>query len=457
MACLESTSPRQTLTQSLNIAVIGGGWAGLAAAITAIERGHRVSLFEASRVWGGRARAIEAPAAGYPSLDNGQHILIGAYRQTLTCMQTVGIDLDSVLWRLPLNLKNQYQQGLALADWPFPFNLIAGIAGASAWRLQDKLSLLRASWRWQRMKFECDDTLTVADLCRGVSPTVWRDLIEPLCVSALNTPAHEASGRVFLRVMNDALFGPPGSSDVLLPKVDLGQLFPQAAIQWLQARGARCHLGTRIQALTHLPNLDTTRPGTWRVESQEFDHVVLATPAKEAARCVAPFNLEWTETAQQLTHEAIATVYIQAPMDFKLPQPMLALKSSESWTPADGPQNVEAQFVFDRGLMYPEAKTPGLLAFVASATRAEKTQLESAVMRQAEALIATLRPTSQQTERLSIVQTVIEKRATFACTPGLRRPTHQPCVHLSVCGDYVVGPYPATLEGAVMSGVQAIP
>jgi predicted NAD/FAD-binding protein len=92
------------LTQARKIAVIGAGWAGLAAAITAVQAGHQVTLFEASRQWGGRARSLPLTHNGRSTtLDNGQHILIGAYQQTLALMRTVGVDLEAALWRMPLN------------------------------------------------------------------------------------------------------------------------------------------------------------------------------------------------------------------------------------------------------------------------------------------------------------------------------------------------------------------
>jgi hypothetical protein len=60
-------------------------------------------------------------------------------------------------------------------------------------------------------------------------------------------------------------------------------------------------------------------------------------------------------------------------------------------------------------------------------------------------------------EDFKVVQTVVEKRATFACTPNLERPSAMPCQGITVCGDYVQGPYPATLEGAIISAIQAVP
>ena len=81
------------------VAVVGGGWAGLAAAVTLAERGAPVTVFEASRSLGGRARRVSIDGI---DLDNGQHVLIGAYRETLRLMRLVGVDPDELLVRFPL-------------------------------------------------------------------------------------------------------------------------------------------------------------------------------------------------------------------------------------------------------------------------------------------------------------------------------------------------------------------
>ena len=444
---MESASAWTTLSQPLKIAIVGAGWAGLAAAITATQKGHQVSLIEASKFWGGRARSIHTHAKDFPPLDNGQHILIGAYHKTLSMMQTVGIHLETAFWRRPLHLRYLDGSGLSLPNKSFPINLLQGIAFNPCWSARDKWQLLKTAWQWQGMNFECAEDLTVSDLCQNMTRTVWQDLMEPLCVSALNTPAHEASGKVFLRIMKDALFGPAGSSDLLLPRLDLGELFPHAAIKWLEKNGVSCHSGQRIESIVDLGSTPN-EPKRWQIGDDKFDHLVIATPAWDAAHLLEPFNAAWAATAHQLKHETIATVYVQAPLDFKLPDSMLALRTA---------QGSPAQFAFDRGQIYTEAGTPGLLAFVVSANKLSKEEVTLQVMAQLRALLIQLDQDAWHIEAFKVIQTVVEKRATFACTPHLNRPSARPCPGITVCGDYVAGPYPATLEGAVISGIQAVP
>ncbi|MGB4585213.1 MAG: hydroxysqualene dehydroxylase HpnE [Rhodoferax sp.] len=428
----------------MKIAVIGAGWAGMSAAVKATGAGHQVTVFEATQALGGRARALpDSPDRVLPDgsplrLDNGQHILIGAYTETLQLMRLVGIAPEAALLDMPMTLKFPDDQGLQFAAWPTPLDALGGILQARGWSLADKGALLRAALGWKIKGFMCADTLTVADLCQRLPPRIKAELIEPLCVSALNTAPAQASAQVFLRVMQDALFGVPGGSRLLLPRVDLSALFPDAAARWVLERGGRLKLGQRLESLQR-------QGAQWLVQAELFDAVLLGTSAPHAAQIVSASALDahpatvakaqqWVESARALRFEAIATVYAWAPQA-ALPQAMLALRSSAT---------CPAQFVFDRGQLGGPA---GLLAFVVSAAQGERTTLQAQVLAQARAQLGLA---------LQPVQTVVEKRATFACTPGLQRPPSAIAPGLLACGDYVAGPYPATLEGAVRSGCAAV-
>ncbi|SFP74945.1 squalene-associated FAD-dependent desaturase [Variovorax sp. OK605] len=409
-------------------AVIGAGWAGLACAVEATRLGHAVTLFEAAPMPGGRARRVDNMHG--MALDNGQHILIGAYTATLKLMRDVGVDVDSALLRLPLSLRFADGGGLKLPRLPAPFDLLAGIFTARGWTWRDKSSLLRTAIRWRLAGFRCAGTTTVAELCAGLSPRVMQELIEPLCVSALNTPVGQSSGRVFLRVLNDALFSGSGGADLLLPRADLGALLPDAALRWLTAHRAAVRIGARVRAIS-------PEAGQWRVDEDVFDQVVLACAPWDAARLVRASGLpadDWCKTTEALRFEAIATVYVRGASP--LAEPMLALRSHPATAPA--------QFAFDRGQL---GGMQGVLAMVISANEASREVLEEQVIAQAAAQLGQ--------KNLQLVQTVVEKRATFACTPGLARPSSTIAPGLQACGDYTEGPYPATLEGAVLSGLAA--
>ena len=444
------------------LSIIGAGWSGLACAVAATQAGWQVELFEAANEAGGRARSLEQNFAGLP-LDNGQHILLGAYRDALALMRTVGVNPDDVLLRLPLDLRTADSLGFKLpncllgghtnnflpASWPnsllgtldASWKLLVGVTYAKGWSALDKWRLMRACWRWQVSGFTCDATWSVHQLCEAsqLTPNVVQGLIEPLCLSALNMPLQSASAAVFLRVLHDAMFSGIGSSDLLIPKTDLGALFPQACVKWLRQHGAQVHLGRRFTQDDLAQWLAESGTTTKRA-------LVIACPAWEAARLTQTVAPTWSAQAQALSHTAIATVYLEChDAGFTgLNRPMVALRMHP---------NAPAQFVFDRGAL---CQQHGLLAAVVSASEGEREQISTQVQQQVAEQLGL--------KQLSVVQTVVEKRATFACLPHTFEGPDQAGVkpdifvapNIFACGDYVRGPYPATLEGAVRSGLQVV-
>ena len=418
------------------IAVVGAGWAGLAAAEACARAGARVTLLEATQHPGGRARSLAVrgdDGAALP-LDNGQHILIGAYVDTLALMERVGVDLGAALWPMPLALPFA-DGGLDTprwaAGWPAPLAALAAIATAGGWNGRDRAALVARLVRWRLGGFRAPAGATVSAVCAGLPPRVVDDLIEPLCVSALNLPAAQASGAVFLRVLRDAFTGRGHAgwapSALLLPRTDLGALLPTPALRWLAERGASVRLGSRVAGV-HRDG------GGWTLavcnDTLHADRVVWATGAASAAKGLSAVAPAWAAQAGALPHTAIATVW--AHHAGGLGRPMVALRG--------GP----AQFVFDRGALSPqEPRLRGVLAFVASAADGEREALQASVLAQAQ---------TQLGLAVTPLQTVVERRATFACTPGLVRPAATVAPGLWAAGDYVDGPYPATLEGAVRSG-----
>lgn len=418
--------------EPLRVAVVGGGWAGLAAAVRATALGHRVTLYEMAHQLGGRARSVAKDGL---TLDNGQHILIGAYRDTLALMQQVGVDLGAVLHRQPLTLRYPDGSGLALPPGPA---LPAFARGVWAWRdlpWQDRLGLLALAARWRLQGFRCPADMTVAQLAHRCPPRAYRELIEPLCVAALNTPAEQASAQVLLTVLRDALFGAPGAADLLLPRAPLDALLPRAAGQWLRERGADVRPGQRVMAM------QADEQGA-TVDGEAFDHVVLATPPGEAARLLSALAPGWSRDAAAFTYQPIITAWLVAP-GVRWPQPMMALRANGLHP---------AQFGFALGALGGPASTYALVVSgAADWVEAGAEATRAALLDQWHAAF----PPAQHGP-VEWLASRTEKRATFACQPGLKRSPPRPHARVSVAGDHVEGPYPATLEGAVRSGLSAV-
>lgn len=431
------------------VAVIGGGWAGLAAAVSAVERGASVTLIDMAPQLGGRARRVEVDGM---ALDNGQHILIGAYAATLDLMRTLGVDVSTCLQRGPLQLVEPDGRGLRLKAGPALPAFAAAVMRREGWSVADRLRLLATCVGWQWRGFECDSLATVESLCAGLPERIRRDLIEPLCVAALNTEARDASATVFLRVLRDSLAGGRGAADLLLPRVDLGVLMADPARRWLAASGVDIRLSRRVMSIEGPQGGDSSSmdkasaaasPSTWLVDGEPFDAVLMCTTAVEASRLASAQDAAWAAIASALRYEPIVTVYARA-AGLQLPLPMLALEASAT---------EPAQFVFDRGLLSNgDLRQRGLLAFVISGAAPW-------VSRGAEATIAaTLAQALRQlgpllaSRPIEALRLLVDKRATFACTPNLARPRSAIAPGWWAGGDYVDGPYPATLEAAVRSG-----
>ncbi|WP_025917994.1 hydroxysqualene dehydroxylase HpnE [Herminiimonas sp. CN] len=438
--------------QSKNVAVIGGGWAGCAAAVRSVQDGHQVTLYETARTLGGRARRIEIKGK---SLDNGQHILLGAYRDTLRLMAAVGVDPHRALLRLPLQMR--YPAGGNGMDFiaprlPAPLHLLVALWRSTGLRKQDKLALARFSSAARWMDWRLNDDCSVAELLQRFEQTerLIRLMWQPLCVAALNTPIQRASAQVFLAVLRDSFGARRAASDMLIPRTDLSTLFPQHAADFLLKHGATVHLGAAVHDLAQ-------QDEGWHVASGKpnasghFDAIILATPPDRASALLA--GLPQLDSVQMLRrqldsfqYEAITTCYLQYGQTVRLPMTFMALQDN----PASGSWG---QFVFDRGQLDPAHA--GLLSVVISTS-----QKAVALGRVALAgLIGTQLANTFNQPELAAPQwaTVIsEKRATFSCTPALKRPANTTSLPaLFLAGDYTASDYPATIESAVRSGVQA--
>ncbi|MBC7512944.1 MAG: FAD-dependent oxidoreductase [Herminiimonas sp.] len=441
------------------VAVVGAGWAGCAAAVELTLRGHRVTLLEAARIPGGRARGLRQTAGTAPvvsddwtdRLDNGQHILLGAYTETLRMMRAVGVDIEASLLRLPLQMR--YPPGTGGMDFvaprlPAPFHLLVALLRTRGLARADKLALARfsslARWIGWRLNQDC----TVVQLLERFNQTervtllLWR----PLCLAALNTPPERASAQVFLNVLRDSLGARRSASDMLLPRTDLSQLFPQPAARLVERHGGQVHYGVRVQAVVQAIGRRRLDTGTAALQQSEggFDAVVLATPAAETLRILTPLSVDTAAMASAC--EPITTCYLQYAPTLSLPLPFYALQDVPAlahW----------GQFVFDRGQL--DTAQAGLLAVVISAS-VQAVALDHPALGAAIALqLATVfgEPMLAAPARIKIIS---EKRATFSCTPGLAR---APCASgidgLLLAGDHVASDYPATIEAAVRSGIDA--
>jgi squalene-associated FAD-dependent desaturase len=298
----------------------------------------------------------------------------------------------------------------------------------------------------QGMKFELEQDKTVKELLFefGQDADLSLKLWEPLCIAALNTPIHKASAQVLLNVLRDALNRKRADSDMLLPRIDFTALFPQRAADYVALHGGKVHLSCGVESIDPKQDgfeLVTTEacPEHSRRSTQTFSHVICAAPPSIAAKLLRPIP-EMSKTVSQidaLEQQPIYTVYLQYPAHVRLPHPMIGLHQRFS------------QWLFDKGRI---SAQHGLLAAVISAEGIHQELRQEELVQK---VIAELREEFGIGDTPHWFKVIAEKRATFCCAPNLQRPSQQTALPtLLLAGDYTAGDYPATLEGAVQSGVR---
>lgn len=425
--------------QSKNIAIIGGGWAGCAAAVELANKSHKVTIFEASNVLGGRARHVQLHGH---DLDNGQHILLGAYAESLRLIEQVGGDRRSDFLNMPLQMR--YPPNNMCLDFLTPrifapWHLAIALFKAKGFNFADKLALMRFMSAAKWMKWELYNDCSVSEFLHRFdqTPNLMAYLWEPLCVSALNTPADQASAQVFLNVLRDSLGAKRSASDMLIPKRDLTALFPQRAATYLEQRGGRIVYGQQVRQINQIDQ-------GWEVCGEPFDAVVVAIPPMQAENLLR--NWVNVDDLSDFEYEAITTCYLQYDADVCLEQPFYALEENtdaQHW----------GQFVFDR--CHFSKNQAGMFAVVISAsTKAVSVGSDGIVAGVSSQLAQSFGQQALLTPIWS--QVITDRRATFSCHPSLKRPENKTEMdNLVIAGDYTKNPYPATLEAAVQSGIQA--
>jgi squalene-associated FAD-dependent desaturase len=370
-------------------------------------------------------------------LDNGQHLLLGCYRETLRLIELVGGNIGQDFLRLPLQLDLHGQFSLKAPHLPAPLHLLIALLKAQGLTWTERMNAAAFMLKLRRMHFRLAIDTTVAEMlaAHGQDADLTFKLWEPLCIAALNTPIHKASAQVLLNVLRDSLNRNRADSDMLLPRIDFTALFPQRAAAYIEKHGGKVCIACGVDAI--VPRHDRIELSTAQ-GTQSFSHVICAISPTVAEKLLRPVAvLEKTiEQIAKLQYQPIYTVYLQYPAHVALPHAMIGLHRCFS------------QWLFDKGRI---AGQPGLLAAVISAEGIHQ-ELDHAGL--AQRVASELRDNFGIVEQPEWFQVIAEKRATFCCSPGLQRPSQKTELpNLLLAGDYTEGDYPATLEGAVLSGI----
>lgn len=439
---MATTEPKPELSNR-QVAIIGGGWAGLAAAIELSRHPDiSVTLFEAARQLGGRARRVPFDQQ---RVDNGQHLLIGAYKETLSLIASLGQNLNEQFVRqaLDLHIRNPLQRQtlrLKAPPLPAPFHLLCAIVACRGLSFTERLRALQFGMRLFMHGFKFKGDISVADLLqRYKQPTrLVEKFWSPLCVAIMNTPIKQASAHIFLRVLHDSFRNHHHDSDLLYPCNDLGSLLPDPATEYIEKQGNTIKLGQRVTGL------EIARDKLYGilVSEQMFDadHVIIATSPQACHNLIdGHASLQYLDQQlAQYSYQPICTIYLQYPPEVTTGRHMLGMLGGHG------------QWLFDRAIY----NQPGLMAVVISSAGPHMELDNEQLIEQIKQEIALLYPDWPAAEKAMVIR---EKRATFHCSYDINRlrPENKtPVAGLWLAGDYTNTGYPATLEGAVRSGLQ---
>jgi squalene-associated FAD-dependent desaturase len=441
----------------LDAIVIGGGCAGFAAATALVEAGARVLVVEARPGLGGRATAFTDPATG-ERVDNGQHILMGCYVETLALLDRIGA-ADRVRWqsglKVPMIDRGGHHSVLSLPALPSPLHFLAGVLAWDALNWSERLSVLRIGALIKPSSASDFARRPLRELRRdrpgesvrawlekhGQAPRLCELFWEPLALAALNQSIDQADASHFIGVL-ERVFGPdPASAALVLPAVPLDELYALPARAWLEQRGSEVRVNAPAKILVEGRRLRGIRV---RDEMIDAPLVISTVPwySFHALFDVVPQGLEETvANATALASLPIVTVN-------------LWFDAAVMHEPLVGLPGRNFQWIFDRrAIVGGEVSHLSLISSGAETIVSQSNEeLTAMALREVREALPAARAA---TLRKSLA--VREKRSTFSLAPDAppRPQTRTAIDGFLLAGDWIETGLPATIESAVISGHRA--
>jgi squalene-associated FAD-dependent desaturase len=422
-----------------DVAIAGGGFAGLSAATALAEGGCRVVVCEARPRLGGRATSFTDPATG-ERVDNGQHLLIGGYVETFRLLRRVGSgDGVSLQPRLSVAFVDRTgsRSSLRSGALPAPLHLLGGLLTWSALGWRDRAAALRIGLSLRsagRLRTPCRtvrEWLTAERQTSRLIEMLW----EPLAVATLNESIDVAAPEPFIEVLV-RMFGSSRADSALgLPVVALDQLYAEPARRFVEARGGVVHVNAPATIAVGDQAVLTVRGAAVRSRA-----IICAVPWFALPEAITPAGplMQTVEAARRTPASPIVTVNVW----FDRPVMEAAFL---------GLPGRSVQWVFDKRALFGESSSH--LSLVSSGATDLVGRSNSEIVDVALAELRAALPAA----RTAVVRRAIavrEKTATFSVARGLpaRPGTRTAVPGLFLAGDWIDTGLPATIESAVVSG-----
>lgn len=433
-----------------DVLVIGGGLAGLSAAVRLTAAGRSVLLVEQRQRLGGRTASFRHEITG-DEVDNGQHLMLGCYHATLDYLRRIGAREMVAQQRslsIPFRFPDRPPVFLRTRNFPAPLHVLAGLLELDGASAAEKFSLLRlgAALLREPDNDEHLNSITVSQWLeeQGQSPYLRQLLWDVIAIGALNDTTDKISAALFVKVLRSAFFGDRNNASFVWPKKGLSTVLVDPAERFLTERGTRILKGTGVTSMAMdgdhivavvLDSGETVRPGA----------VICAVPyhdlpkfLPEPVRAALPDLTAFVSSPIVTIHLWLDAEIMTGPFTALIGSPLHWVFNRNAITGAT-----------DKGLQF--------LSIVISAAHSvvEKEKEELVAMAMAE--LKRFFPSAALARPVhSLV--IKEKRATFSPSPAMAK--HRPgpstiAKNLFLAGDWTDTKLPATIEGAVVSGEKA--
>lgn len=442
--------------------IIGGGFAGLAAGVALSSAGKRVRILEQKPYLGGRARSFTHAATG-ATVDNGQHIFMGCYHETLAFLKTIGT-LDRLRFQPQLAVHfADRQQGLTSLKCPSlppPWHLLGGVLKSNSFDFAEKLQIVRLGRALKAANttklYEELRCLTVDEwMARmGQSEKLRRNFWDLLCIAALNEDPRIAAASVFEPVLRLALFKSARDSRIGLANCGLSECYTEAATTFIHARGGEVEINRDVSGLI----LDPVKNDA----NDKPELVCRGVRLSDGSTLASGFVLSAVpcfQLARLLPHDLLTGESFFAGLAAMRPVPIISLNLwlDRDITPLEfaGLRGTTVQWFFNKGKILGSGEH--YISLVISGAHEhvhrEKEELLSLALQELRELFPRAR------EAAVLHSLVIKERfATFSASveaARLRPGSRTPVAGLYLAGDWTNTGLPATIESAVKSGYTA--
>ena len=431
------------------VVIVGGGLSGLAAAVHLSSRGIPVLLLEQRRFLGGRAYSFVDESTG-TVIDNGQHVLIAGYTRTMAFLGTIGTRDRLAVQSAPELLFHHPRRGFCsfrLPGLPSPLHLLGGMITTDLFSVPDKLRMLRAGWALRSFRTEAPGDMTIDAWLDslGQSAETKRSFWEPLAVAIMNEHIGVASALVFIRALRTAFLSGRRGASLAIPTVGLSDLYVEPARAFIERQGGVVRCGADVTGSV----VDGDNVAGVRLDGGETipcSALILAVPSFRAPSLLPDVLREtgYLAPVASIPLSPIVSVHLWFDEEV-MPQETLGVIGRR------------IQWVFNRGKIghtngSGRGKGSRLTAVISAAHAVVEMGNDELTRIALEDLESMYGARAGHAAHAVVIR---EKRGTFSCTPDVERirpGCGTPVPNLFIAGDWTDTGYPATIEGAIMSG-----